>query len=60
MAECGRCIILGIGCHPILGHNTQGKFEKNIKKNHSMFKVGGVCSEEVHLYGKVESTNRSK
>ena len=55
--ECRRCIILGTGCRSILGRNTQGNFEKSFKKKHLMFKVGGVYSEEVHLYGKVKCTS---
>ena len=62
MAECKRCSFLETRCHSILGHNIHGNFKKNVLKKCSMFRVGGVYSEEVHLYGKVEctSTNHSK
>ena len=56
VVECRRCTILGSEYHSILGRNTHGRFEKSVKKKCSMFKVRGVYSKEVHLYGKVECT----
>ena len=57
MVECQSCTILGTGGRSILGRSSQGNFERSVKKKRLMFKVGGVYSEEVHLYGKVEFTS---
>ena len=40
VADCRRCIVLGTGGRSILGHITQGYFERNVIKKCSVFKVG--------------------
>jgi hypothetical protein len=36
---------------------AHGIFERSVKKKQSMFKVGGLYSEVVHLYAKIECTS---